>query len=343
MSSLAWESVEAEAVVLAFVALLNEIFSLTLTVIILYASKTNVKPLGAHLSLGRELSGRISMSVVRSRPSGDSDRVHPTLTIPARETERMMKRQDVILKAMARKITWIDAAEIAGMSVRNMQRMRQRYQEHDYQGLFDQRRGKRSVHWVPMEVAEWMIPAYSPQARGRMERSYSTWQGRLPQELRLAGITTLAQANQFLRERYIREFNQNFTVKPTEQGTAFRKCGRRDLDWIFSVHTERVVSQDNTMAIGNRWWQIEKCRWRHTLAGQPVTIHHHLGTTVSIRFGPHVVGRYDAQGRLNPRPWKRRRLDDSSFSSLLQRREPKGTMKPNRTTNVSIKPDNFKS
>jgi hypothetical protein len=58
--------------------------------------------------------------------------------IPARETERMMKLQDVILKAMAKKLTWIEAAEIAGMSVRNMQRKRQSYQDHGYDGLFDQ-------------------------------------------------------------------------------------------------------------------------------------------------------------------------------------------------------------
>jgi uncharacterized cupin superfamily protein len=67
--------------------------------------------------------------------------------------ERMMKLQDVILKAMAKKISWIEAAEIAGMSVRNMQRQREAYQEHGYTGLFDQRRGKRSIHRVPMETA----------------------------------------------------------------------------------------------------------------------------------------------------------------------------------------------
>ena len=75
------------------------------------------------------------------------------------------------------------------------------------------------------ELGIHMIPAYSPQARGRSERSFSTWQGRLPQELRLAGITTLEEANRFLRERYIAEFNAKFAVKPTQAGTAFRKCG----------------------------------------------------------------------------------------------------------------------
>src|SRR4029077_3270173 len=58
-----------------------------------------------------------------------------------------------------------------------------------------------------------MIAAYSPEARGRMERNYGTWQGRLPQELRLGGIGTVEEANQFLSERYIAEFNRRFTVK----------------------------------------------------------------------------------------------------------------------------------
>ena len=375
-----------------------------------------------------------------------------------------MKLQDVILKAMAKKLSWIEAAEIAGMSVRNMQRKRQAYNEYGYTGLFDQRRGKRSIHRIGMATAEkvlalyqeryfdfnvrhfheklgkehgielsyswvkqalqgaglvargrkrgahrkrrprrplpgmllhidgskhrWfqddryydlivilddasseiyyaqlveeestrtvmtgvrevierkglfcalysdrgshffytpkagepvdksrltqfgralnelgvqMIPAYSPQARGRSERSFGTWQGRLPQELRLAGITTLEAANRFLRERYIAAFNEKFMIKAMEPGTAFRKTGRRDLDWIFSIQTERVVGKDNTVAIANRWWQIEKCRWRHTLAGQTVTIHQHLDDSVSIRYGPHVVGHYpEGRGKGGP-------------------------------------------
>src|SRR5439155_2021162 len=68
------------------------------------------------------------------------------------------------------------------------------------------------------ELGIQMIPAYSPQARGRMERSYQTWQGRLPQELRKAGITTVEHANEFLRNRYIQEFNAKFRVKPAVPG-----------------------------------------------------------------------------------------------------------------------------
>src|SRR5947209_16141416 len=95
-----------------------------------------------------------------------------------------------------------------------------------------------------------LIPAYSPQARGRSERSFRTWQGRLPQELRLAGITTMEAGNAFLKERYIAEFNSKFTVPAKQKGTAFRKTSRRDLNWMFTVQTERVVDEENNVAIG---------------------------------------------------------------------------------------------
>jgi len=147
------------------------------------------------------------------------------------------------------------------------------------------------------ELGVQMIPAYSPQARGRGERSFGTWQGRLPQELRLAGIDTVEGANAFLRTRYIAEFNSKFTVAAKEKGTAFRKTTRTDLNWIFTVQVERVVAKDNTVAIADRNWQLEKTRFRNSLAGCTVTIHQHLDATVSIRFGPHVVGRYGADGQ----------------------------------------------
>src|ERR1700686_20217 len=280
--------------------------------------------------------------------------------------ERAMKVQDVMLQAMAKKITWWQAAEILGISDRHMRRWRERYEEEGYNGLMDRRRGKPSRRRVPLATVEkvlglyrekyfdlnvqhfheklraehgielsstwvkqalqgaglvargrkrgahrkrrerralpgmllhidgsrhqwfqddrwydllvilddatseiyyaqlveeestmtvvralrevieqqgifcalysdrashffWtpraggkvdaerptqvgralqelnirMIPAYSPQARGRSERGFGTWQGRLPQELRLQGIVTLEGANQFLQERYV--------------------------------------------------------------------------------------------------------------------------------------------
>ena len=163
------------------------------------------------------------------------------------------------------------------------------------------------------ELGVQMIAAYSPQARGRSERSFGTWQGRLPQELRVAGITSPEEANRFLREQYIAVFNSKFTVKAAERGTAFRRCGRADLDWIFTVQTERVVAKDNTVAIAARSWQLDKSRFRHSLAGCMVTIHEHLDATISIRYGPHVVGRFEANGERRGKVGSPRKQRPSHF------------------------------
>jgi hypothetical protein len=170
------------------------------------------------------------------------------------------------------------------------------------------------------------IAAYSPEARGRSERNFGTWQNRLPQELRLAGITTCEEANRFLREKYIAEFNEKFSVAAPERGTALRLCSRRDLDFVFSVQTERVADKDNTVAIGSRWWQIDKTRWRYSLAKQTVTIHQHLDGTVSIRFGPHVVGRYDAEGHRCRR--KRSAVEKARRQRLLSLQSKSQNPKP---------------
>ena len=147
------------------------------------------------------------------------------------------------------------------------------------------------------ELGVQMIPAYSPQARGRSERSFGTWQGRLPQELRLHAITTVDEANRFLREEYIGEFNRRFQVAPAQRGSAFVTCPRsKDLDLIFALQFERTVNRDNTVSFQNLQLQIERVQWRGTLAGCNVTAHQHLDGTISLTHGPHRLGRYSAQG-----------------------------------------------
>lgn len=377
--------------------------------------------------------------------------------------ERAMKVQEVILRAMAKKITWWQAAEIIGISDRSMRRWRWRYEQHGYDGLLDRRRGRPSPKRVPLQTVEevlglyqeryhdfnvrhfheklreehgirlsytwvklalqgaglvkkarkrgahrkrraprplpgmllhldgshhqwfqddrWydlievlddatnetyyaqlveeestrtvmaalkevierkgrfcalysdrashffetpkaggpvdrrrltpvgralkelgmeMIPAYSPQARGRSERRFGTWQGRLPQELRWAGIGTVEEANRFLREPYIPEMNRRFSKPAAEGGHAFVPVRGQDLDRIFSVQQERMVANDNTVRWGDRMWQLERTRWRGTLAGCRVTICEHLDGRVTIVYGPHVVGRYTAEGEPLP-------------------------------------------
>ena len=146
------------------------------------------------------------------------------------------------------------------------------------------------------ELGVQMIPAYSPQARGRSERNFGTWQGRLPQELRLRGIQSVDEANRFLREDYIAEFNRRFQVAPAQRGNAFVGCRRKDLDLVFALQYERTVNRDNTVSFQNLSLQIERVRWRATLAGCNVTVHQHLDGTLSLTYGPHRLGRYTAQG-----------------------------------------------
>ena len=141
------------------------------------------------------------------------------------------------------------------------------------------------------------IPAYSPQARGRGERSFGTWQGRLPQELRLRGITSLEAANAFLRDEYIEQFNSRFTVTAAQPGTAFVPVGHRDLDRIFSIQHERTVNNDNTVRLANMVLQIEPTTWRSTLAGCRVIVQERLDGTLVISFGPHQLGHYTPDGQ----------------------------------------------
>ena len=143
-----------------------------------------------------------------------------------------------------------------------------------------------------------MIPAYSPQARGRSERNFGTWQGRLPQELRLQRIHSVEKANEFLRDHYIAEFNRRFQVRAAERGTAFLPRRSQNLDLVFSLQFERAVNRDNTVSFQHLRLQIEAVRWRATLAGCTVRVHQHLDGSLTITHGPQRLGHYSAEGEL---------------------------------------------
>ena len=91
-----------------------------------------------------------------------------------------------------------------------------------------------------------LIPAYSPEARGRSERMFGTLQKRLPQELRLAGITDMVEANRFLKEVFLPQHNARFATPAEDRGTAFVPFTGA-LDDILCIHEERTVSNDNTV------------------------------------------------------------------------------------------------
>lgn len=143
-----------------------------------------------------------------------------------------------------------------------------------------------------------MIPSYSPQARGRSERLFGTLQGRLPQELALAGITEMAAANRFLKEYFWPRFNERFTVPAPEPGSAFVPLLGVDLKEILCVHEPRTVRSDNCVAWRGMTLQIPAHRHRCHFVKVKVSVHEYPDGTLSIFHGPRCLARYDAQGVL---------------------------------------------
>lgn len=141
------------------------------------------------------------------------------------------------------------------------------------------------------------ILGYSPAARGRSERVNRTLQDRLVNELRVAGITTVAAANRYLRERFIPAFNIEFARPPADPASAFVPLGRVDLDQILCVEEERVVGRDNVVVIGGVALQVAKQPGRRSCAGLRVLVRRHLDGQYSIWYGARCLGRYDRQGR----------------------------------------------
>lgn len=141
------------------------------------------------------------------------------------------------------------------------------------------------------------IPSYSPQARGRGERMNETLQGRLPNEFRHYGIKTMEEANCFLKKVYIRKHNKRFMVKAEAEGSAFMPVPEHlNLDLVFCVKEQRTVNADNTVSFYGRTLQIEKSSLRVSFAKSRVTVHEHTDHSLTITYGPHVIGHYDAEG-----------------------------------------------
>lgn len=159
-------------------------------------------------------------------------------------------------------------------------------------------RGLTQIERALAELGIATIKANSPEARGRMERLFGTWQGRLPQELRLRGITTYKSANRYLTELFVPSHNRQFTVPAAQQGSAFVPCHRDDLDRVFSIHHERTVEPDNTVSVANLRLQIQPSPLRVSFAKCRVTVYQHLDGSLSVGYGPHCLGKYRDNGKL---------------------------------------------
>jgi transposase len=162
------------------------------------------------------------------------------------------------------------------------------------------RRVKTQVGRALEQMGIELIPANSPEALGRGERMFGTWQGRLPQEFRLRGITSIEAANAFLPDWITAEHNHRFTVKAQQEGTAFVPYFGSDLDKTWSHQQERIVDKDNTVSYDNLILQVAQQKFRFSLARCRVLVCRHLNESISVHYGPHLLGRYDANGNLRP-------------------------------------------
>ena len=141
-----------------------------------------------------------------------------------------------------------------------------------------------------------MIAAYSPEARGRSERAFGTHQGRLPQELALAGITTMAAANRYLAEVYLPAFNAEFMQPAREEGTAFVPWIGGNLAEILCEQFERTVGNDNCVHYEGLSLQIPADRHRCHYVKAKVRVHRYPDHSLAVFHGPRCLARYAPEG-----------------------------------------------
>ena len=143
-----------------------------------------------------------------------------------------------------------------------------------------------------------MIPAYSPEARGRSERAFGTHQGRLPNELAAAGITDMETANRYLQEVYLPAFNAEFAQPAPEEGSAFVAWIGSNLDDILCEQYERTVGADNCVRFEKLILQIPAYRHRCHYVKAKVRVHRYADGNLAVLHGPRKLADYDPEGRV---------------------------------------------
>ena len=148
----------------------------------------------------------------------------------------------------------------------------------------------RAMNFLGIE----MIAAYSPEARGRSERVFGTLQGRLPKELAAENITTMFDANQFLKDVYIPEHNRKFKVEAAEKESAFVRwlTGNISLNDILCIQEQRTVNNDNTVSYQGKIYQIPKNKERMHYIKAKVRIHEYADQSIAIYHGQKLLGKF---------------------------------------------------
>jgi hypothetical protein len=142
-----------------------------------------------------------------------------------------------------------------------------------------------------------MIAAYSPEARGRSERMFGTLQKRLPLELKSAGITTRYDANQFLKHKFLPEFNKRFCVTAQIAQSAFVpwKPGNIELEDILCIQDQRTVNNDNTISYKGKILQIPGDEFRYSYRKTKVNVNEYLYGRIALFHGPRKLVEFPAK------------------------------------------------
>jgi hypothetical protein len=139
------------------------------------------------------------------------------------------------------------------------------------------------------ELAIASIPAMSPQAKGRIERLWQTFQDRLVSEMRLAGISDIDAASRFL-PGFLERFNQQFAVPAAEEGSAYRPMPEGlDPETVFCFKESRVVDSDNTISYGGKRLQLLASPERASYTKAKVEVHEHLDGTIAVYLEGHEI------------------------------------------------------
>lgn len=136
-----------------------------------------------------------------------------------------------------------------------------------------------------------LITAHSPEAKGRVERMFGTFQNRLVKEMRLVGISTIEEANEFLK-KYIPKFNAQFEVIPRKRNNLHRKINKeldKKLPQIFSIQEQRIVHNDYTVMFKNQYFQLDEEQPTTVYKKDQVIIEEHLNNEVKINLKGHYL------------------------------------------------------
>ena len=143
-----------------------------------------------------------------------------------------------------------------------------------------------------------MIPAYSPEARGRSERAFETHQDRLVKELAFHGITDMNAANRYLTKVYLPAYNAEFMLPAPEDGSAFVPWIGENLDDILCEQDERTVSADNCVSFEGMKLQIPANQYRCHYVRVKVQVHRYPDGSLAIFHGPRKLADYDQRGKV---------------------------------------------